>query len=61
VERLSGGGPADLGEWVDEVTDLGQTMKDTSACGLGMAAPLIVESLLKYFPDQVTGYVELGA
>ncbi len=53
VERLSGGGPAEVTEWVDEVTDLGETMKKTSACGLGQAAPLISEGLLKYFPEQV--------
>ena len=58
TERLSGGGPSDLGDWVDEVTDLGQTMKQTSACGLGQAAPLITESLLRYFPDQVAACVE---
>jgi len=28
-------------------------MKATSACGLGMAAPLISESLLKYFKDDI--------
>ncbi len=58
TERLGGAGPSDLGSWVDEVTDLGQVMKETSACGLGMAAPLITESLLRYFPEQVTRHVE---
>jgi NADH-quinone oxidoreductase subunit F len=58
TERLHGGGPDTLAAWVDEVTDLGQTMKQTSACGLGQAAPLITESLLRYFPDQVTRHVE---
>ena len=57
VERLGSGGPEDLASWVDEVTDLGQVMKETSACGLGMAAPLITESLLRYFPDQVSDHV----
>ena len=28
-------------------------MRSTSACGLGMAAPLITDSLVKYFPNQV--------
>ena len=41
-----------------EVADLGRTMKSISACGLGMAAPLITESLMKYFPDQVIEHVE---
>lgn len=57
VERLEGEGPADLASWIDEVTDLSQTMKETSACGLGMAAPLITESLLKYFSGQVAQHV----
>ena len=55
VERLQGGGPEETLEWVDEVHDLGDTMKQTSACGLGQAAPLITESLLRYFPEQVNG------
>ncbi len=57
VERLEGKGPTDLTEWVDEVSDLNETMKQTSACGLGQAAPLITESLLKYFPDRVRAHV----
>ena len=60
MERLSGRGPRDLQAWVDEVTDLNETMKKTSACGLGQAAPLITESLLKYFPDQVAEHVANG-
>ncbi len=32
-------------------------MKEISACGLGMAAPLITESLLRYFPDEVARHV----
>ena len=61
AERLSGGGPDDLGAWVDEVTDLSQSMRQTSACGLGQAAPLIAESLLKYFPEEVTRRVSAPA
>ncbi|MFQ5690157.1 MAG: NADH-ubiquinone oxidoreductase-F iron-sulfur binding region domain-containing protein [Gemmatimonadota bacterium] len=57
VERLNGGGPSELGEWLDEVADLGRTMKETSACGLGQAAPLITSSLVEYFPDQVERHV----
>jgi NADH:ubiquinone oxidoreductase subunit F (NADH-binding) len=30
----------------------------TSACGLGTAAPLVTESLMKYFPNQVEKHVE---
>jgi NADH-quinone oxidoreductase subunit F len=62
MERLSGGaGPRELRPWIDEVEDLGITMMQTSACGLGTAAPLITNSLLKYFPEQVARHVETGA
>ncbi len=54
TERLAGkAGPGDLADWLDEVRDLGETMKATSACGLGQAAPLISESLIRYFPERV--------
>jgi NADH:ubiquinone oxidoreductase subunit F (NADH-binding) len=59
TERLAGqAGPNDLKKWIDEVNDISQTMKATSACGLGMAAPNIVESLMRYFPEQVTAHVQ---
>jgi NADH-quinone oxidoreductase subunit F len=58
TERLSGdAGPAELSAWIDEVADLNKTMKETSACGLGQAAPLITESLLRYFPEAVQTHV----
>jgi NADH-quinone oxidoreductase subunit F len=58
TERLAGdAGPGDLSGWTSEVEDLGRTMKEISACGLGMAAPLITESLLRYFPDEVARHV----
>ena len=60
TERLAGKGPADLAAWRAEVADIGDTMKATSACGLGMAAPFITDSLLKYFPDQVAAHVNGG-
>lgn len=58
TERLNGSAP-DLShaDWLAEVTDIGTTMKFTSACGLGLAAPLVTESLVRYFPDQVEKYV----
>ena len=44
TERLAGdAGPMDMDEWRREVSDISETMKATSACGLGMAAPLIAE------------------
>ncbi|MEQ8766703.1 MAG: NADH-ubiquinone oxidoreductase-F iron-sulfur binding region domain-containing protein [Planctomycetota bacterium] len=59
TERLSGdAGPKDLERWRVEVHDLGRTMKSLSACGLGVAAPLIAESLVRYFPEQVARHVE---
>ena len=54
TERLSSE-PDNLSHeaWTEEVNDIGEAMKATSACGLGMAAPHVTESLQKYFPDQV--------
>lgn len=58
TERLAGtAGPSDLQSWQQEVHDIGRVMMATSACGLGIAAPLVTESLLKYFPDQVARHV----
>jgi len=54
-ERLNGGGPGDLDDWLAEVRDIGYTMKELSACGLGMAAPAITDSLIRYFPERVAG------
>ena len=54
TERLGGrSGPSGMSDWESEVRDIGKVMKATSACGLGMAAPLITESLLKYFPEEI--------
>jgi NADH:ubiquinone oxidoreductase subunit F (NADH-binding) len=44
--------------WLAEVSDISQTMKAVSACGLGVAAPLVVESLVRFFPEQVKAQVE---
>ncbi len=58
TERLAGtAGPRDVGDWIDEVTDIGRTMKAVSACGLGIAAPLVTDSLMRYFPAQVERHV----
>lgn len=58
TERLAGvAGPKEIGPWLDEIQDLNVTMKKTSACGLGQAAPLITESLVRYFPEQVRAHV----
>jgi NADH-quinone oxidoreductase subunit F len=61
TERLAGSsgqaGPANLADWKGEVADIGETMKATSACGLGFAAPLVTDSLIRYFPDEVARHV----
>jgi NADH:ubiquinone oxidoreductase subunit F (NADH-binding) len=57
AERLDDGGPADLTLWLEEVGDLSATMKALSACGLGMAAPSVVESLIRRFPAEVANHV----
>ena len=58
TERLNGGaGPGDMASWREEVEDIGSTMKATSACGLGMAAPHVTESLLRYFFEDVEKHV----
>ena len=44
--------------WLTEVKEIGQTMKATSACGLGSVAPLITDSLINYFPDQIEKYLD---
>lgn len=59
TERLAGeAGPGDLAQWTEEVTDIGAVMKATSACGLGIAAPLVSDSLMKYFGSQVARHVK---
>ena len=58
TERLNGDGPNDMTVWLSEINDLSEVMKSTSACGLGMAAPLVVESLVKHFPERVKAHVE---
>ncbi len=58
VERLEGAGPSDAAEWKREVADIGQTMAALSACGLGIAAPLVTQSLLKSFPQAVERSLE---
>ena len=38
---------------VDLLAELSATMRDASICGLGQAAPNPMDSVLKYFPDEV--------
>lgn len=58
TERLAGlAGPSAEDGFVEELRDMSEVMMSTSACGLGVAAPLVVTSLLKYFPEQVSAHV----
>ena len=57
-ERLGGhAGPKELSAWLEEVRDVAEAMRAVSACGLGTAAPLIAESLIRYFPEEVARHV----
>jgi NADH-quinone oxidoreductase subunit F len=59
TERLAGdAGPRDAEVWKAEVHDIGRTMAAVSACGLGIAAPLITESLVRDFPEAVDAHLE---
>ncbi|QDU83216.1 NADH-quinone oxidoreductase subunit 1 [Planctomycetes bacterium Pla163] len=59
TERLAGtAGPTDPAEWKREVADIGHTMAEVSACGLGIAAPLVTQSLVRDFEDQVDAALE---
>ncbi len=57
ADDVGAAGPGDRADWAREVEDIGEVMKATSACGLGMAAPLITESLMRYWPDRVAEHV----
>ncbi len=41
-----------------EMKDLGRVMGAASACGLGLAAPLVTDSLMKYWPEEVKAHME---
>ncbi len=58
TERLSGEGPTDPSIWKEEVEAIGRTMSQVSACGLGIAAPLITTSLMRLFPDAVDAHLK---
>ena len=61
LERLEGShGPGSPEGWHEEINDIATVMKATSACGLGQAAPLIVESCVKYFPESVAAHIRRG-
>ncbi|MEO2164461.1 MAG: NADH-ubiquinone oxidoreductase-F iron-sulfur binding region domain-containing protein, partial [bacterium] len=59
TERLSEPSGALAPEaWTEEVRAIGHTMIELSACGLGKSAPLITESLLRLFPEEVSAKLE---
>ena len=55
LERLSGGGPSELEDWQREISDIGEVL-ELSACGLGIAAGFVSDSLLRNFPEQVAEF-----
>ena len=58
TERLNGNNKQlSLENWREEIDDIGAVMKATSACGLGMAAPHITESLQRYFPESIKAHL----
>ena len=58
AERWGGtAGPSQLDTWTDEVKDIAKVAKSISACGLGMAAAILSDSVLKYFPGEVERHV----
>lgn len=57
-ERLNGNnGQLSLENWQEEIDDIAAVMKATSACGLGMAAPHITDSLQRYFPEKIEAHL----
>ena len=61
TERLNVDSPCkEIDTWITETDDIAETMQATSACGLGIAAPLVTKSLVKYFREQVEKHVGAG-
>ena len=57
AERLAGtAGPDDIDLWTQEIHDIGDALQ-LSACGLGIAASFVSESLLRNFGKQVAAFV----
>ncbi len=46
-------GSPDADTWRQEVSAIGHSMTQMSACGLGQGAPLITKSLMRIFPDLI--------
>ncbi len=43
---------------VKEIEDLGRVMGAASACGLGLAAPLVTDSLMRYWPGEMKAHMK---
>ncbi len=54
----SSGNPVIRANPLEELADLEEVLEETSACGLGMAAPFITRTLKKYWPDVVQNYID---
>ncbi len=42
---------------ISDMEDVGQVMSATSACGLGLAAPFVTQSMLKYWKSEVEDHI----
>lgn len=54
----SAGNPMIRSHPLEELADLEEVLGETSACGLGLAAPFITKTMKKYWPDVVQDYIE---
>jgi len=54
----SSGNPVIRNNPLEELADLEEVLGETSACGLGMAAPFITRTMKKYWPDVLQDYIE---
>ena len=54
----STGNPVIRSHPLEELADLEEVLGETSACGLGLAAPFITKTMKKYWPDVLQDYIE---
>ena len=54
----SAGNPMIRSHPLEELADLEEVLGETSACGLGLAAPFITKTMKKYWPDVLQDYIE---
>jgi NADH-quinone oxidoreductase subunit F len=52
LDELNSGSPVRDG-LMEEIADLEEVLGETSACGLGLAAPFITQMLKKYWPEEI--------